>query len=69
MTQDQSAYDAGLRAGLAKLDQARVEIAGVSLDESLAVPNSIYSDGWEDAMGEALAIIDKIIAATEGEKP
>lgn len=60
--------EAGYAAGLALLIRARGEIAGVSIDETLAAPNSIYSDGWQDAMGEALAIIDKIIASKEGEK-
>ena len=60
-------YAAGYVLGKGLLKQVRREIADLDLDETLPV-HSIYSDGWQDAMGEALAVIDKVIAATEGVK-
>ncbi len=63
-----AAYEAGYEAGKDMLKQVRREIAELYLDETLAVPDSIYGTGWQDAMGEALEIIDKVIAAAEGGK-
>ena len=62
-----AAYAAGYTAGKDMLEQVRRKIADLDIDKTLPV-HEIYSDGWQDAMGEALAIIDKVIAATEGGK-
>ena len=61
-----AAYEAGYEAGKDMLKQVRREIAELYLDETLAVPDSIYGTGWQDAMGDVLEIIDKVVAATEG---
>ena len=50
-------YDAGLRAGLAKLDQAWAEIDVLGGD--LGKPDS-YTDGFAHAISMALAIIEKL---------
>ena len=63
-----AAYEAGYVFGKDLLKQVRREIADLDLDETLGAPNSIYKDGWQDAMGDMLEIIDKVIAATEGAK-
>ena len=62
-----AAYEAGYVFGKDLLKQVRREIADLDIDETFPV-HEIYSDGWQDAMGEALEIIDKVIAATEGAK-
>ena len=61
-----AAYEAGYVFGKDLLKQVRREIAELYLDETLAVPDSIYGTGWQDAMGDMLEIIDKVITATEG---
>ena len=54
---DQAAYDAGLRVGLAKLDQAWVEINAQGGVIDRTVP---YDVGYNSAIGKALEIIEKL---------